>query len=294
MLLQRYMSPKRFREIENCEFFASSVLALNDPFEFGVRTTGTPSFEVLLEFSKLRLNSRALQKVMPEPDAEVHTDIEFRMYVERNYERLARQWRIVAHERFEKAYRAYLERDIRVVCFCHAERMQSAPADEVLLWSHYTDGHKGFRISIEFPDAYTPRLNEVVYSTLRVGLPIRCTESTDGDTAPRAIMEGSKRKSASWAYEHEVRLIFSHEYDREIYRRDCEKTFLPFKVDWVRSLDIGCNASQEFEETVRSTLAKQFPSSVRIQRAFADQNEFRLLYRELPNIRGGGTEKAQA
>jgi len=278
MLLQRYMSPKRFREIENCELYASSISALNDPFEFGVRVTGTPTFDALLEFSKLRSNSEALQKVMPDPDANITTDLELHKYVEQNYERLARQWRIVAHERAERSYRAYLERDIRVVCFCHAERIQKAPADEVLLWSHYTDGHKGFRITFEFPDVYTPLLNEVVYSDKRVAFPITRTDSVDGNEAPRAIMEGSRRKSISWAYEHEVRLILSHKYDRKLYRRDRKDTFIPFEANWVRSLDIGCNASKEFEETVRSTLIKRFPNSVRFQRAFADQNEFRLHF----------------
>lgn len=283
MILHRYLGPKRLSEILDSEFYASPVTGFDDPFEFSFRLEGDPPLEKLVEFSRMRDVSSELRSVMPEPHTDTMDDGALRSYVNRNRETLVQQWRVVIHERLIRGYHGYLARDIRVVCFCDAEGSETSAADEILMWSHYTEGHKGFRITVDLPKEL---LTEVIYSHKRVALPVPGELSRQ--EIAEAIRESSKRKSSAWAYEREMRLILSHDRNQGKYqlRRDGDKTYFPFSREWLRAVDIGCNASEETELLIKAALSG-CSARVKLQKAFAHQQEFRLLYErvELQNPR---------
>lgn len=100
----------------------------------------------------------------------------------------------------------------RVACF-------SEKKDSVLMWSHYTDQHKGFvlgyDLSTEFNKDALDYLYPVIYSNKRydaseamrylVGEMIKMQNNVNGDQL--FYLAGALYKSKDWAYEKEWRLI---------------------------------------------------------------------------------------
>ncbi len=81
----------------------------------------------------------------------------------------------------------------------------SASINDVRLWSHYGDGHKGIAIEIDLPREET-KLHRVNYST---ELP---SYSPSFLTDPLDYVKVLTNKTDHWAYEAEYRIINEYEY----------------------------------------------------------------------------------
>lgn len=123
-----------------------------------------------------------------------------------------RQMLIERNRRFMKSSQEWMQSCMYISCFC--ERV-----DNMLLWSHYADSHKGFALEYDFAEGANAEsgkyLFPVVYSDKKYDASWETYELisdyNDGDMEyVRNYMLGLKSalfKSRDWAYESEWRLV---------------------------------------------------------------------------------------
>jgi hypothetical protein len=131
--------------------------------------------------------------------------------------------------------------------------------DSLLLWSHYTDGHRG--LVLEFDRAHE-WLNPL-HPDAGVGERL-CGEVAYSGTRP---VLGSKpddafvfTKSECWRYEGEYRLI-KHEAVHPELRDDPARRFWDFPAAALSSVTIGCKMANEHREKVKNLIIEKYPAT---------------------------------
>lgn len=209
-------------------------------------------------------------------------------------ERLAARGKIFqgSHEEF----RNFLEREAKEPVFASSEQTKemcreildhiskthglmcfSKRKNNLLMWSHYADGHKGMVIGLEIP----PHLKtlEADYQSRR--LPWRFSK----DLTPQEFLEETerliRRKSFHWRYEREVRMLWS--------LADCEHTvdcdgntryFKKITRGTIREVILGyrCEVNSALETSVRQAIEEN-QLQVTLQRAEPSDLRFGLRFR---------------
>lgn len=131
-------------------------------------------------------------------------------------------------EGFQKRYQD-IENEFGIVCF-------SETPCNVLMWSHYADGHRGFVLEFEMDES---KLEQVTYSTIAPQLPSETEESNRDaiikDVAHRAL----RTKSIEWAYEKEWRRIVRYNTSISDIQKEGESYYLTFDSSSLKSLFAG-------------------------------------------------------
>jgi hypothetical protein len=86
----------------------------------------------------------------------------------------------------------------------------SAKNDDLLMWSHYADGHRGFCLEFDTSSAPFDKAEPVVY---RDAIPeVNVVDILDGNTTGPSLVEVAYRtKYTCWSYEAEWRLVHGRE-----------------------------------------------------------------------------------
>lgn len=122
----------------------------------------------------------------------------------------------------------------------------------ILMWSHYTDGHKGFCIKYRLSKYFINKPTENGHLCLKniryTNKPIvaRC-DSIDNDTA-------FATKNIRWKYEHEARLIS--------YDVSTESPFLAHPLDKassIKAIYFGYKCGAKEKETIYNIINSQYP-----------------------------------
>ena len=163
----------------------------------------------------------------------------------------------------------------RIVCFSNST---INPQDEILLWSHYANMHRGVRVGFEFPtDIKFPfKIIKVDYREKRMVIDVSrgLAEQTLGD----AIVESAQIKSIAWKYEDEYRLMTHPDFCEHRTMPDSkQECFLDFKREWVKSIDFGVRCQQPEIELMLKLLNNDYPK-VDKRRAFFHKTEYALAY----------------
>jgi hypothetical protein len=156
----------------------------------------------------------------------------------------------------------------------HALACYSEVSDHVLMWSHYTRGHRG--IVVEF------NLKSPFFSGLSGAMPINYrSERTSarfdkhGFRFDEHVLSVVRTKSLSWSYEREWRQLFK--------LQDCTKVHTPdgrieyyknISGDVINSIIFGVRP--ETERIVRELVTRDDLKHVRLWRARLHEREFRL------------------
>lgn len=150
--------------------------------------------------------------------------------------------------------------------------------DSILMWSHYTDKHRG--IVVEFDTdllldgvPFVHDIWEVNYRTNRVRF---CFEHLVNE-AVKSVYDGSMRtKSVCWSYEEEVRIILHATEFEKLGTKDLE---LPFKPLSVKSITLGANASSETKEAMAKLVEEKGYSHVKLGKAEIHPTDYKLVIR---------------
>jgi hypothetical protein len=235
MILCKYVDSKGCSDIlTNRRLLATDPITFNDPFEVLPGITGTPD--------KNRTLTYLHSDLLPRLSAAVGTAVPGfnEKFVLRDEDSV---WRKVAHELgpgLRREIENGLERasqSIRIICFCDPDRIKDE-GDDVLLWSHYGDKHRGVRIYFQ-TDSIAIRsrnLFPVTYSPERPSIDITDPGEMVGK-AEEAYRTTMRTKNKSWGYEGEVRWI--------INLRECKlengRSYIPLEPIAVQRIDFGCN-----------------------------------------------------
>lgn len=166
----------------------------------------------------------------------------------------------------------------RVLCFSHLDRIK--PHEEILMWSHYSAGHTGVRISFETNNfsLISKNLFEVIYQEKRVKLDLDKLTGGLQQSARAELGRALTVKSSGWAYECEYRWL--------IDKRECftEPTtagdidFIKLPPQAIVMVDIGVRSSQSFRERISTSLRTKELSHVHVRLAALDPVKFQLNY----------------
>jgi hypothetical protein len=196
------------------------------------------------------------------------SDQEFRDFVERE----AKEPVFASPDQVREMCRRILDhvsKTIGLICF-------SRRKNNLLMWSHYADGHKGIVIGFDVP----PHLKtlEADYQSQRLAWRL------SKDSTPQEFLQETenlvRRKSWHWRYEREVRVLWSlADCERDV---DCNGTVQFFKKitpETIKEVILGyrCDVNSEIETGVRHWIEEN-RLQVELQRAKPSDSRFAVIF----------------
>lgn len=173
----------------------------------------------------------------------------------------------------QKGYLDRISRLFGVLCL-------SKRRDSILMWGHYADKHCGLAIGFARAHELFCRekgLCEVRYVKERVEFDSSWREGEQDEREFYRDLIFSKNED--WAYEHEVRQLFSLAGLRNAKLKDGSiGYFQPIQPDAIVSVTLGVKASIELEASIKSELQKPHFSHVKLDRAGLHASEFSLQF----------------
>ncbi len=278
-LLFRYLAAEwALKTLEEQQFMVSQFSDFNDPFDGAISWSGKlPTIDDARE---------AVRRMSDDPDLtfRIQAETGVRLSPFKARENLRKTEMKTARTLLENfpqncveeidGLRAKLNQDLRVLCFSGST---PDPHDEALLWAHYGGEHAGIRIGLEIttqPD-WCESLRPVVYKNERVTIELGFDRSANATQISKALWESLFRKSMSWRYEAEYRLIVHPELCAKIGGLNY------FRVDpkWVKFVDLGAKFQDPaFSERLEKLKSKY--SGAKFRRATITPLDYTLEYRD--------------
>ncbi len=233
MILCKYLGIDGCLDIlNNQRLRATDPTIFNDPFEMYPGIIGEPDKDKTLQYINYDLLKRltsAAKTAIPTFNGKYVLNNDF-------WEKIQRNFKPGLKEEIDKG----LERasqTLRIISFCDPNKIKEG--DDILLWSHYGDKHKGVRMFLETDDIKIQSTNlfRVDYSLERA-----CVNITDpsanvfNKNVEDAYRTTFKTKNESWRYEQEVRWL--------INIGECSQdkgfSYIPLPHRAIRRVDFGC------------------------------------------------------
>jgi hypothetical protein len=168
------------------------------------------------------------------------------------------------------------DKHLRVVCFS----ADALPRNEVLLWSHYADHHKGCRIGFNFPkDKPELSIEPVTYQDKRAELDV--TIDPEGPEFLQMIRRNLRIKSTAWSYEHEHRLITIPQRCFSVQTHPSIE-LIRLDPEWVRRVDFGARFDQLERAKFIASVSNSHPHATFFQ-SWYHPSEFALCYDAVPS-----------
>lgn len=273
MILCKYLDSVGCLDIiKNQRLLATDPVTFNDPFEMYPGIIGKLDKDKTLRYLNNDLLPRlssAAKKALPGLNGKFglrDTDTFLR--------KIEHDFKPGLKEEIEKG----LERasqSIGIICFCDPNKI--IEGDDILLWSHYGDKHKGVRIFFETDDIkiLSTNLFQVVYSFERACIDITdLSASAFNKNVEDAYRNTFKTKNKSWEYENEVRWIIN----LKECRQENGHSYIPLSSNAIRRIDFGCKCESD---TIRSALGNNAFRHVKLYKALVHEHKFSLNYEEI-------------
>jgi hypothetical protein len=181
-------APNSLANIKQASVWFSAPSRFNDPFDCALSIVKTDLSD--RDFGRALEYVRRAGQMVPELEAEMYRDGE-----------TTTRFREITVESIQKVFeerRTIQSHHRGVACF-------SAKSDDLLMWSHYSQGHRGF--CLEFDTSVEPfsKAKPVVYrDDVPVINPIDILDRTDNGELLDAMVY---TKATCWSYEQEWRLL---------------------------------------------------------------------------------------
>lgn len=271
MILCKYLDSVACLDIiKNQRLLATDPTTFNDPFEIYPGIIGKPDKGKTLRHicnDVLPRFSSATKEALPDFDGEIvlrDTDVTLNKVL-RN---LGPALKGEIDNGLERA-----SQTLRIICFCDPDEIKEG--DDILLWSHYGDKHKGIRMFFETDEIEIASTNlfQVVYSFDRASIDITDLSKLNErvEDAYRIVF---KTKNKSWEYEQEVRWIIS--------LRECSqengRSYIRLLPKAIRRIDLGCKCQSD---EIVSILDNNAYRHVKLYKALVHEHKFCLDYEEV-------------
>jgi hypothetical protein len=169
--------------------------------------------------------------------------------------------------------RKILDREIGIISFSRTKK-------NILMWSHYANGHRGFCIGFdrelgryEKDGKIYNLIKPVRYSSNRIKLPVSGNQHVDQNLI--------FVKASCWSYEKEERLVLrlSDNNDSKEIENSNYVAYL-YKIDYnfIRGVIIGCEASDETRFKIKHFCSKR---NIKCYQAKIDLENFKLTFQLL-------------
>jgi len=283
MILHKYIDKHGIDVLENCKLKVNAPTNYNDPFELLCRSHGELTRKMVKSEVKNKQKIRKLYDQTVE-DGYPHSFKVFKKHVDENRPRYIEQIYNGYPKRIKKTIRNMpkMANDyMRVTCF-------SGPIEdklkEILMWSHYTDAHKGMRIHFDteyFYDRWRQHLGPIQYSETRVPIHVKDL-FWDTGMVEEAIRKSVRWKSLAWKYENEYRLIIRPSEAEPAIVNGKNIEFVKFNPGAIKRVDFGVNMLYKNKEKVMDVLRNNSKfNNVKLTEAVMDDDIYKLNYDNL-------------
>ena len=275
MEIYKYLHPHRKDFFKTYRLRFTQPMALNDPYECIPALTET-NHDVLLNQAIGSIDNEILMANIEERGVE-------RQYIlgELNKAKEALKEKYKQSNQVEEMFMESYKRNVntRVGILCLSKRKDSS-----LMWSHYTDGHKGFIVGFDSGHQFFKRqqndqtdigtLEEVRYSADRFIVDIANLKITS---------ELFLIKDNEWEYEKEMRLVRNQNQASEVIYTQNPKIFLfDIPKDAITSVIFGINSSDELKKEIQENLqSDDILRNISIFQAYMDYKTFKVQTRNI-------------
>jgi hypothetical protein len=265
-MLYKFLSPERIDVLQTLKIRFSQPNALNDPFESAVLVDAGNFIDIedkLLEIAK----------DFSAEDDEDRAFIDSEMDKMRKHAADQMTSQVVGRRLME-----YMNRAQGVLSLSRVN-------DNLLMWAHYCDSHRGFVLGLDETHGWFRGLNQfgkytqplnVIYTSKRP------TFKTGTDDFHERLQ---CHKSIDWAYEEEVRIFraFGDTKEQIDSHNPMKLHLFDLPRDCIKEVFIGANAGKELREKILQAVNKH-RLSAKIYEAFNDDERFEINFRPVDPI----------
>ncbi len=269
MILCKYLkSDGCLNILEAKRLRAANPIDFNDPFELYPGIIGEPDREKIAFYFQNNLRPR----LSPDILQRLPNDL-----TDAAWGRIRQTYKQGLKEEILKSL-LYAAKTLRIVCFCDPSKIKDG--DDILLWSHYSEGHQGLRIFFETNDIEIQSTNlfPVNYSLERARIDIT---DPNNDNPKKAYEAVTTTKNESWSYEREIRWIIS----RQECIEDNGCSYIPLPPKAIRRIDMGCRCDISKKVISLLTTNKEY-EHVKLYNALLHEYRFSLNYNEVEIYKG--------
>jgi Protein of unknown function (DUF2971) len=240
-ILYKFRGPDEFTRkiIKNAAIYHSSPLYFNDPFDCQLSIDTTASFEEIVSYL-VRNNKRLTLK---EAKAQA-----------RNWQQHPIEFRKLVNEAAREAFSKH-----GVSCY-------APTCDNLLMWSHYSNSHRGLCLKFDITEDLKPfsPLFEVEYQEKYPVL--NHIKNHYGAVVTKLLTT----KGSQWEYEHEWRVVKMGETGNHGFAHHALKEII-----------FGANANPKFIDEIVGLVEANRKYDVAFTKAHVSKTEFKLIFRPL-------------
>ena len=269
-MLYKYLGPDRVGILFNLKIRFSQPSALNDPFESAYLINIQSHMQ---EF--LRTNEADFFKYMQEKGGDT-SDSDTKQLMQEALQDIKKYAEgIMAPASVGKALAELFNRSQGVLSLSRVH-------DNLLMWAHYANSHKGFVLGLDDAHPFFYENNgrggktyprNVVYTSVRA-----LTEPSD----PTSYEKFLCRKSIEWAYEEEVRIFRTFGRSKTEFDRNPPDKIHLFALppECIKRVFIGANASPELRQEILHLIRKR-QLKVEIFESYISDERYELRFEKI-------------
>ncbi len=191
----------------------------------------------------------------------------------------------ILRQRFLSSIRKSLDGIVGILCL-------TEKPDNLLMWAHYSNGHRGFVIEFDIKHNYFDRrtkpeevrrhLKKVFYSKQRPEMVVYDSGLSDSENWDIWIKKFLWNKGDSWEYEQEWRMIDTLDACQKKISKGGEDVYLfSLPLDCIKGVIFGYSMSEENKRGFINLLQsdKKY-SHINIKQAIMDEKDFRINIKE--------------
>ena len=167
MIATRYLGSHLEDILTNCRLKVSKVSTLNDPFEFRYKVVGKMTRDVAATFIQKRLEKESfIQQIRNYDEFRGKSDLDIKHLFQEGKTKIIDNLLSTlpdAHKELIAGVAGIADGKVRIICFSKPTQKK---LEEILLWSHYTRNHSGFRIwiNLSLEPLLSTTTRDVIYS----------------------------------------------------------------------------------------------------------------------------------
>jgi hypothetical protein len=280
MRLFKYMNHFGLNVLRDLQLKVTPPNELNDPFQFSPYFLSGKVTEGHVAELMRTTPARELYDDMLRAGARVPAFDEFEEALRRAPPERIKQ----AIPLFEKSYEELVAGNLNAVSKITGLICFSAQENHALMWSHYTDSHKGMLLEFDTSHRYfedNSRFMKVTYSESRV--PYDPSLPDESDQWYEHCKQVLCTKNSAWDYEREWRSLFPLDWcTKKPNARDPKQTlyFTDFPREIIRRVVVGFRCPVEVERQVREAREKNGMDFC-LYRASLHPREFKVEYKPI-------------
>jgi Protein of unknown function (DUF2971) len=255
MIVYKYLTPDRIDVLEDSRIRFTQPAVFNDPFE---------TFPCFLEYGP-QLTERLQNSVKEKYGSQIAED------TLRQNESMVVQALVNLPKRYSKHF---VILSLSKIC------------DNILMWSHYADSHRGFVIGFDSSSLFfSPSsgkakdgLKAVSYENERYVLPKNGFQSADDPNLREANARVFFTKATCWEYEQEYRILAHPNSADKIIPTDTDYDIrlFNFPIESIKEVIFGFRISEPDQRRIFDIVYSKY-SNAKIGKAFPDKSKFSLF-----------------